>query len=98
MANEVINLDTVFSGFDSGTDLQPKNTRTNNQGVKINDIAGFGKIVSAAPTAAAGVKGDMVFTTNGEDAAILYLCVSSETFTNGVGNNDAIWVNVALAA
>ena len=34
MTNEVINLDTVFSGFDSGTDLQPKNTRTNNQGVK----------------------------------------------------------------
>ena len=48
MANEVINLDTVFSGFNSGTDLQPKNTRTNNQGVKINDIAGFVKIVSAA--------------------------------------------------
>ena len=41
MANEVINLGTVFSGFDSGTDLQPKNTRTNNQGVKIEDIAGF---------------------------------------------------------
>ena len=43
MANEVINLDTVFSGFNSGTDLQPKNTRTNNQGVTINDIAGFGQ-------------------------------------------------------
>ena len=36
MANEVINLDTVFSGFNSGTDLQPKNNknkqpRCNNQ-------------------------------------------------------------------
>lgn len=96
MANEVINLGTVFSGFNSGTDLQPKNTRTNNQGVTINDIAGFGKIVAAAPTAAAGVKGDMVFTTNEENAAVLYLCVYSETFTNGVGNNDAVWLNVAL--
>lgn len=97
MANEVINLDTVFSGFDSGTDLQPKNTRTNNQGVKINDIAGFGQIVEEAPSPAAGVKGDMVFTTNGEDAAVLYLCVFSETFTGGVGQDDAIWVRVALA-
>lgn len=97
MANEVINLGTVFSGFNSGTDLQPKNTRTNNQGVTINDIAGFGKIVAAAPTAAAGVKGDMVFTTNEENAAVLYLCVYSETFTNGVGNNDAVWLNVALS-
>ncbi len=44
MANEVINLETVFSGFNSGTDLQPKNTRTNNQGVKVEDIAGFIKI------------------------------------------------------
>ena len=96
MANEVINLGTVFSGFNSGTDLQPKNTRANNQGVKINDIAGFGKIVADAPTSEAGVKGDMVFTTDGENAAVLYLCVSSETFTGGVGNDDAIWLNVEL--
>ena len=48
MANEVINLDTVFSGFNSGTDLQPKNTRTNNQGVKISEIAGFMKIKTTA--------------------------------------------------
>ncbi len=59
MANEKINLDTVFSGFDSGTDLQPKNTRTNNQGVKINDIAGFIKIVSEEPTS--NIAGDMYF-------------------------------------
>ena len=25
---ETVNLNTVFSGFDSGTDLNPKNTRT----------------------------------------------------------------------
>ena len=97
MANEVINLGTVFSGFNSGTDLQPKNTRTNNQGVTINEIAGFGKIVGEEPTAAAGVKGDMVFTTNENDAAELYLCVSSETFVAGVGQNNAIWLSVALA-
>ena len=59
MANEVINLDTVFSGFNSGTDLQPKNTRTNNQGVKISEIAGFMKIVSEEPTS--NVAGDMYF-------------------------------------
>jgi hypothetical protein len=57
MANEVINLGTVFSGFNSGTDLQPKNTRTNNQGVTINDIAGFIKIVDADP--ASNIAGDM---------------------------------------
>ena len=56
---ETVNLNTVFSGFDSGTDLQPKNTRTNNQGVKINDIAGFIKIVTDEPTS--NVAGDMYF-------------------------------------
>ena len=61
MANEKINLNTVFSGFNSGTDLQPKNTRTNNQGVKINDIAGFVKIVDTAPEVGTLVKGDMFF-------------------------------------
>ena len=63
MANEVINLDTVFSGFNSGTDLQPKNTRTNNQGVKINDIAGFVKIVATAPATGSLIKGDMFLLT-----------------------------------
>ena len=92
MTNEVINLDTVFSGFNSGTDLKPKNTRTNNQPVKINDMAGFTKIVSAAPTAAAGVKGDMVFAAN-----VMYVCTSSETFNaGGVGQNDAVWRKVAF--
>ena len=57
MTNEVINLKTVFSGFDSGTDLQPKNTRTNNKGVKVEDIAGFMKIVTSEPTS--NVAGDM---------------------------------------
>tara|TARA_R110000803_G_scaffold40214_3_gene86683 strand:+ start:1266 stop:1523 length:258 start_codon:yes stop_codon:yes gene_type:complete len=58
MTNEVINLETVFSGFDSGTDLQPKNTRTNNQGVKIEDIAGFCKILATAPATSTLIKGD----------------------------------------
>ena len=87
MTNEVINLDTVFSGFNSGTDLKPKNTRTNNQPVKINDMAGFIKIEGTVPTAAAGVKGDMVFVET-----IMYVCTSSETFNaGGVGQNDAVW-------
>ena len=77
MANEVINLNTVFSGFNSGTDLQPKNTRTNNQGVKINDIAGFIKFVSEAPTE--GVAGDMVFNT--ADTSI-YVCTEEDTFVS----------------
>ena len=64
MANEVINLDTVFSGFNSGTDLQPKNTRTNNQGVKINDIAGFIKILATAPATSTLIKGDMFLALN----------------------------------
>jgi len=78
MANEVINLNTVFSGFNSGTDLQPKNTRTNNQGVKINDIAGFIKIVDAEPTE--GVAGDMVMVTDGGSSAVLYVCIATDTF------------------
>ena len=80
MANEVINLNTVFSGFNSGTDLQPKNTRTNNQGVKINDIAVFIKIVEAEPDAADAIKGDMVMVTNGTDSAVLYVCIENGTF------------------
>jgi len=56
---ETVNLNTVFSGFDSGTDLDPKNTRTNNQGVTINEIAGFIKIVGTEPTS--NVAGDMYF-------------------------------------
>lgn len=56
---ETVNLNTVFSGFDSGTDLDPKNTRTNNQGVTINEIAGFIKIVTEEPTS--NVAGDMYF-------------------------------------
>ena len=71
MTNEVINLDTVFSGFNSGTDLQPKNTRTNNQGVKINDIAGFVKILATAPATADLIKGDMFFAL---DTGILTVC------------------------
>ena len=87
MANEVINLNTVFSGFNSGTDLQPANSRTNNQGVKINDIAGFVKIVGVDPSAGAGVKGDMVFSTATNK---LFVC----TVSYGVGA--AVWVAVLL--
>jgi hypothetical protein len=89
MANEVINLGTVFSGFNSGTDLQPKNTRTNNQGVTINDIAGFVKIVGEDPTKGAGVKGDMVYS---EDEK-LWVCV--ESFEDGGAT--AVWKGVDLA-
>jgi hypothetical protein len=76
MANEVINLDTVFSGFNSGTDLQPKNTRTNNQGVTINDIAGFIKIVSEAPETSTLIKGDMFFAL---DTSQLTVCTVTAT-------------------
>ena len=75
MANEVINLNTVFSGFNSGTDLQPENTRTNNQGVKINDIAGFIKTATEAPSE--GVVGDMVFDLSENK---LYVCIAADSF------------------
>ena len=81
MANEVINLGTVFSGFNSGTDLQPKNTRTNNQGVTINDIAGFVKIVETRPSSdTPGTAGDMVYSTGR-----LYVCTATGTA------GDATW-------
>jgi len=89
MANEVINLGTVFSGFNSGTDLQPKNTRTNNQGVTINDIAGFVKIVGDSPTAEAGTKGDMVYV---ETTDRIWVCIQS--FVEGVAT--AEWKGVRL--
>jgi len=80
MANEVINLDTVFSGFNSGTDLQPKNTRTNNQGVTINEIAGFCKIVATAPEVADAIKGDMFLAL---DSGELTVCtVTGTTFVS----------------
>lgn len=76
MANEVINLNTVFSGFNSGTDLQPKNTRTNNQGVTINDIAGFIKIVAEAPETSTLIKGDMFLAL---DTLQLTVCTVTAT-------------------
>ena len=76
MANEVINLNTVFSGFNSGTDLQPANSRTNNQGVKINDIAGFVKIVATAPSTATLIKGDMFLAL---DSGALTVCTVTAT-------------------
>ena len=76
MANEKINLGTVFSGFNSGTDLQPKNTRTNNQGVTISDIAGFVKIVDTAPGIGTLVKGDMYYAL---DLAVLAICTETGT-------------------
>ena len=92
MANEVINLDTVFSGFNSGTDLQPKNTRTNNQGVTINDIAGFVKIGSLDPINEAGTKGDMVFYDgSGGGVPALYICTVTGTIPG-----TAIWLSVTL--
>ena len=72
---ETVNLNTVFSGFDSGTDLDPKNTRTNNQGVTINEIAGFIKIVDEEPNY--GSVGDMVYVI---DEYKLYICVAEDTF------------------
>ena len=89
MANEVINLNTLFSGFNSGTDLQPKNTRTNSQGVTINDIAGFIKIVSNNPTNQAGTKGDMVYV---EATDRLWVC--KQSFVEG--GVTAIWQGVRL--
>ena len=74
---ETVNLNTVFSGFDSGTDLNPKNTRTNNQGVTINEIAGFIKVVDDAPTT--GSVGDMVFNTSN---TTLYICSETDTFVS----------------
>ena len=76
MANEVINLNTVFSGFNSGTDLQPANSRTNNQGVTINDIAGFVKIVATAPATATLIKGDMFLAL---DSGELTVCTVTAT-------------------
>jgi hypothetical protein len=76
MANEVINLSTAFSGFNSGTDLQPASSRQNSQGVTINDIAGFVKIVATAPSTVDLVKGDMFLAL---DSGALTVCTVTGT-------------------
>ena len=58
---------------------QPKNTRTNNQGVKINDIAGFIKIVQSEPTS--NVAGDMYLI--GETIKVCTVSGTPGTFVNG---------------
>lgn len=74
MANETINLATAFSGFNSGTDLQPRNTRTNNQAVTINDIAGFIQVSTSAPATTSGNRGDIKFSLSDNK---LYVCRDS---------------------
>jgi hypothetical protein len=81
MGQEVINLNTVFSGFNNGTDLQPKNSRTNNQGVTIENIAGFCKILSTAPATSALIKGDMFLAL---DTLKLTVCTVTATTVKSI--------------
>ena len=73
MATQAINLTTVVSGFDSGTNLDPVGVRQNNQGVTLAEANGFVSVDAAAPDSAAGLKGD--FSFNDADNKI-YVCVS----------------------
>ena len=73
MATEVINLKTVFSGFDNGTNLDPVGVRQNNQGVTLAEANAFIEVDAATPDATKGLKGD--FSFNDVDNKI-YICVS----------------------
>ena len=73
MGQEAINLTTVVSGFDSGTNLDPIGVRQNNQGVTLAEANGFVSVDAAAPDSATGLKGD--FSFNDADNKI-YVCVS----------------------
>ena len=73
MGQEAINLTTVVSGFDSGTNLDPVGVRQNNQGVTLAEANGFVSVDAAAPDSATGLKGD--FSFNDADNKI-YVCVS----------------------
>ena len=76
MTAEVINLETVFSGFDKGTNLDPIGVRQNNQGVKVSEMAGF---IGFSATAngfltAARKRQDYTFAV---DDNTIYVCVTS---------------------
>ena len=73
MTKQAINLTTVVSGFDSGTNLDPIGVRQNNQGVTLAEANGFVSVDAAAPDSATGLKGD--FSFNDADNKI-YVCVS----------------------
>ena len=73
MTAEVINLKTVFSGFDNGTNLNPVGVRQNNQGVTLEEANAFIAVDAALPDANKGLKGD--FSFNEVDNKI-YICVS----------------------
>ena len=74
MATEVINLKTVFTGFDNGTNLDPVGVRQNNQGVTLEEANAFIAVDAAVPDTAKGVKGDFSFSTAGNK---LEVCVTS---------------------
>jgi len=76
MTAEVINLETVFSGFDKGTNLDPVGVRQNNQGVKVSEVAGFIGFSATATsfTGAARKKQDYTFAV---DDSKIYVCVTS---------------------
>ena len=73
MATEVINLKTVFSGFDNGTNLDPVGVRQNNQGVTLEEANAFIAVDAAAPDTAKGLVGDFSFSTF---ANKLEVCIS----------------------
>ena len=74
MTKQAINLTTVVSGFDSGTNLDPVGVRQNNQGVTLAEANAFIAVDAAAPDTATGLKGDFSFSTA---ANKLEVCVSS---------------------
>ena len=76
MTAEVINLETVFSGFDKGTNLDPVGVRQNNQGVKVSEVAGFIGF-SATATSFTGVARARQDYTFAVDDSKIYVCVTS---------------------
>ena len=74
MTKQAINLTTVVSGFDSGTNLDPIGVRQNNQGVTLAEANAFIAVDAAAPDGATALKGD--FSFNEADNSI-YVCVTS---------------------
>ena len=77
MTKQAINLTTVVSGFDSGTNLDPVGVRQNNQGVTLAEANAFIAVDAAAPDAAKGVVGDFSFSTA---ANKLEICVGAPGF------------------
>ena len=82
MGLEALSKDSKVVVYNSSTDLVDKGVRQNNQGVTVADLGGFIKVAATVPGDAAGVLGDVIFSTGNSSINV---------------HNGTVWVRIALA-